>query len=151
MPTSTAKSFTIEIDATDNAGNQAQPRSRSYTVFASWSGPVDAPPAVNTVKAGAGVPVVFGLQGNRSLNIFDTGYPKSQSVACDTWTGDPIDPIESTVSTPGGLSYNATTDQYTYVWKTTKTWTGCRQLILRFAPDVPNYGGAQAVFNFKFK
>ncbi len=32
------------------------------------------------------------------------------------------------------LSYDATTDQYTYVWKTNKAWArSCRQLILRLS------------------
>ena len=37
--------------------------------------------------------------------------------------------------TPGksGLSYDATTDTYTYVWKTDKAWAGtCRRLIVSF-------------------
>jgi hypothetical protein len=30
------------------------------------------------------------------------------------------------------LSYNANTDEYTYVWKTAKDWRGCRrQLVFR--------------------
>ena len=32
------------------------------------------------------------------------------------------------------LQYDASTGQYTYVWKTDKNWRGtCRQLTLRFA------------------
>src|SRR5690349_12297349 len=48
-----------------------------HTVFASWGGPVNALPAVNTVNAGAGVPLVFSLPGNQGLNILETGYPQS--------------------------------------------------------------------------
>jgi hypothetical protein len=30
-----------------------------------------------------------------------------------------------------GLTYDAYTDSYTYVWKTNKDWMGCRQLVLK--------------------
>jgi hypothetical protein len=28
-------------------------------------------------------------------------------------------------------SYNKKTDQYRYIWKTDKKWTGCRQLVMK--------------------
>ena len=35
-----------------------------------------------------------------------------------------------------GLSYDATTDQYTYVWKTDKAWAGsCRALVAKLADN----------------
>jgi len=53
--------------------------------------------------------------------------------------------IEQTVSAgKSSLSYNATTDQYTYVWKTRKDWRGCRQLVVRF-DDAEEY---KAYFKF---
>lgn len=94
--------------------------------------PVDAPPIVNTVTAGRGVPVKFGLGGNLGLNIFATGYPKSQVVACDTKA--PTDAVETTMTAgASSLSYDAATQTYSYVWKTDKAWSyTCRQLILKF-------------------
>ena len=43
------------------------------------------------------------------------------------------DPIEETVTAGNStLQYNATTQTYTYVWKTDKAWAGtCRQLIVK--------------------
>jgi len=38
--------------------------------------------------------------------------------------GDPVDPIEETSTANNGLAYNALTDTYTYVWKTSKNWKG---------------------------
>ena len=35
--------------------------------------------------------------------------------------------------------------RYSYVWKTEKSWTGCRQLILRFTD------GTERRASFKFK
>jgi hypothetical protein len=66
-------------------------------------------------------------------------------VTCDS--GAPVDDIEQTVS-PGDatLTYDPATDQYTYVWKTTKSWAGtCRRLSVAFND------GTQQYANFKFK
>lgn len=103
----------------------AEPVAYSFTGFFS---PVDNPPMLNTVKAGASVPVKFSLAGDQGLGILAAGSPASQRITCDG--SAPLDPIEKT-ATPGssGLQYNALTDQYTYVWKTEKGWANtCRQL-----------------------
>lgn len=44
-----------------------------------------------------------------------------------------VDGIESTVTAgASGLSYDAATGRYTYVWKTAKAWAGtCRQLVVK--------------------
>ncbi|HEX4984234.1 MAG TPA: PxKF domain-containing protein [Ilumatobacteraceae bacterium] len=106
--------------------------------------PVDAPPIVNTVAAGRGVPVKFGLGGNLGLNIFATGYPKSQAVSCDTKA--PSDAVEATVTAgASALSFDSATQTYSYVWKTEKSWSGtCRQLILKFIDGTTRI----AVFRF---
>lgn len=58
----------------------------------------------------------------------------------------PLDDVEQTVTAGGSsLSYNAASDTYSYVWKTQKTWTGCRKLMLSFTD-----GSVQeAIFQFK--
>jgi hypothetical protein len=43
--------------------------------------PVDSPPTVNTVKAGAAVPVKFSVNGDRGLDIFAVGYPRDPAGA----------------------------------------------------------------------
>ncbi len=99
--------------------------------FSGFFEPVDNLPTLNTVKAGAGVPVKFSLGGDRGLAILAAGYPQSQPVPCDG--GAPQDPLEQTVAAGGSsLGYDASTDTYTYVWKTEKFWAGqCRQLVVR--------------------
>jgi hypothetical protein len=64
-------------------------------------------------------------------------YPASQAVACQTWA--PVDAIEQTVTAgQSSLSYDALTGQYTYVWKTDKTWaTKCRQLVVQLKGTAP--------------
>jgi hypothetical protein len=97
------------------------------------------------MKAGAAVPVKFSLGGNQGLSIFAAGSPRSQVIACDA-TAD-VDGIEQTVSAGGSsLTYDPSTDTYSYVWKTDKAWAGtCRQLVLAFAD------GSVGRANFKFK
>ena len=67
----------------------------------------------SVVKAGGAIPVKFSLGGNFGLNIFAANYPASQMVNCNS--SDRSDAIEETVAAGGSsLSYNATTNQYTY-------------------------------------
>ncbi len=98
----------------------------------------------NPVNAGKAVSVKFSLSGNRGLNIFAAGYPKSEKVNCNS--AGPLDDIQQTVTSGGSvLSYNATTDQYTYPWKSNTTWAGtCRRLIVRLND------GTDHVAYFKF-
>jgi len=113
--------------------------------FSGFFQPVNNPPTMNSMKAGAAVPVKFSLGGDQGLDIFVTGYPKSLSIECSST--ELVDGIEETVTAgSSGLSYDPTTDQYTYVWKTAKTWAStCRQLVLRLAD------GTYQRANFEFK
>ena len=113
--------------------------------FHGFFAPVDNQPTLNSVKAGQAVPVKFNLGGDQGLGIFASGYPKSQEIPCDSTAL--VDGIESTVTAnSSGLSYDTTSHQYTYVWKTDKNWTGkCRQLALKLSD------GSVHRANFKFK
>ncbi len=97
------------------------------------------------VNAGQAIPVKFSLSGNKGLNIFATGSPLSQAIACN-FSGGTSD-IEDTVTAgASSLSYDATSDQYSYVWKTDKAWKGtCRQLVVMLND------GTTHVANFQFK
>lgn len=101
----------------------------SYS-FAGFLRPVENLPTVNVAKSGSAIPVKFSLGGNHGMGIMETGYPRSQAMSCDL--GAPQDAVEETVSAGGStLSYDSASEQYVYVWKTEKGWTGCRQLIVR--------------------
>src|SRR5262249_25498318 len=120
---------TFTVTATDNVGRTASV-SVTYTTWL-WGGffpPVDNPPIVNVASAGSAVPVKFSLGGNRGLSFLAPGYPASQKVACDN--GAPQDPIEQTVTAGGSsLTFDSSTNEYTYTWKTDKSWAGtCRDL-----------------------
>jgi len=99
--------------------------------FTGFFQPVDNLPTINTAKAGSAIPVKFSLGGYQGLDIIATGFPASQQIFCNT--SEPTDQIEQTVTAgSSSLSYDATSDQYNYVWKTDKSWVGtCRQLMVK--------------------
>lgn len=112
--------------------------------FKGFYAPVDNQPVVNVVKAGSSVPLKWSLTGYQGMGVLATGSPSSRSVTCDNSL--PPDDLELT-ATPGtsGLAYDATTDRYTYVWKTEKSWSGCRELVLRLSDGSVH----TAAFRFK--
>jgi len=97
----------------------------TYSVVYAWSGfaaPVNTGDVVNTVKAGSAVPVKFSLAGDQGTAVLAAGSPSVSFGACSS---DPTDAIEQTVTAgASSLQYDPTTDQYTYVWKTNKSWAG---------------------------
>lgn len=113
--------------------------------FRGFFAPVDNPPTVNAVNAGRAIPVKFSLSGDQGLDIFEETYPRSQQVPCDG--AAPVDVVEETASAgDSGLSYDAATDQYTYVWKTSKAWSDtCRQLVVKLDDGTVH----QANFRFR--
>jgi hypothetical protein len=113
--------------------------------FTGFFQPVDNLPVVNMVKAGSAVPIKFSLGANFGLNILTVGSPGSGPIPCSST--DPVDTIETTVTAGNSsLSYDPTSNQYTYVWKTQSAWANtCRQLVVSFAD------GTTQRANFKFK
>ena len=106
--------------------------------------PIDAPPTLNVMAAGRGVAVKFSLNGYQGLDIFTTGYPASSEVACGSTAEDAIEQTMTVGS--NSLTYNASTDQYIYLWKTDKAWAGtCRTLVIKLSD------GTYHRADFKFK
>lgn len=103
--------------------------------FAGFFAPVSNQPTVNRAKAGSAIPIKFSVGGDQGLDIFAEGYPQVEVVACES--SDPQGEVSETVSAGGSsLTYDLTTDHYTYVWKTGKTWANtCRELTLMFADE----------------
>jgi Domain of unknown function (DUF5011)/HYR domain/NHL repeat/PKD domain len=137
----------VNATATDGAGNTS---SCSFNVtvlynFAGFFPPISNLPVVNTVNAGRAVPVKFSLGGNKGPNIFAPDSPASGPIPCNS--SDPATDLQDTLTAGGSsLSYDAATDQYVYVWKTSTTWAGtCRQLVVQL-----NDGSLHRA-NFKFK
>ena len=129
--------------ALDRAGN-AGSRSVTYSVQYRWTGfadPVNDPPTVNSVRAGGNVPVAFSLSGNQGLTAVKS--VTSDVIACDS--AAPVEAIKTTgAGGNSGLQYDASSDQYTSIWKTERVWAGtCRQLQVALADGTSH----QASFN----
>lgn len=112
--------------------------------FGGFLRPVDPLPTVNTVKAGAAVPVKFSLGGDFGLNVLASGSPRSAGITCDPSAA--VDPVEQTVTASvSGLQYDPVSGTYTYVWKTDRSWGGsCRQFTLTLQD------GSVATARFRF-
>jgi hypothetical protein len=135
----------VHVKATDRVGNVTE-KDGTYSIdlFGGFKPPVDNAPVVNVAKAGSSVPVKFSLGVNLGLNIFVSGYPKIQQTACDS--GAPQDVIDQTTTANSGLSYDAGSNTYNYVWKTSSTLAGtCQTLTLRLVDGTEQ----RALFKFK--
>jgi len=140
---------TVTCTATDSHNNAGTGTFKVNVLydFGNGSGGGFAEPVtngvLNQVKAGAGVPVKFGLGANLGLDIFAAGYPTSRKITCDTQQA--IDPIEETVAvSSSGLKYDSASGQYIYNWKTHEAWSGtCRQLVIKLKD------GSEHPINFK--
>ena len=138
---------TVYCSATDAPGNTATGSFKVNVVysFTGFFSPVDNPDvAINKAKAGSAIPVKFSLSGDHGLDIFAEAYPKAQRIDCDTSAS--TDTLEDTLGAGStGLSYDPTTDQYTYVWKTDKKWANiCRQIVIKLKD------GSEHKATFKF-
>ncbi|MCG7849273.1 MAG: PxKF domain-containing protein [ANME-2 cluster archaeon] len=150
--TSTVGSKIFDVNTKDLVGNTAL-ATNNYNVIYNFNGffrPIDNLDSnneliLNAVKAGSAIPVKFSLNGNQGLSIMTPGFPKSSPISCDS--NAVVDPVDETVTAgSSSLSYDASLDQYIYVWKTDKAWSNtCRQL------NVKLIDGTMHVANFKLK
>lgn len=97
--------------------------------FSGFFSPVSNAPTANLVNAGAAVPVKFSLGSDAGLDIFAANSPSSAPLACGSGTVEVV--AETATASTSGLTYDAVSGTYTYVWKTDKAWQGtCRQFTL---------------------
>jgi probable HAF family extracellular repeat protein len=141
------KTFTVRAwDKVDNFTSESSMYSVVYD-FDGFFNPVNNPDVLNRAKAGSAIPVKFSLGGDQGLDIFAEkdgfSFPRSGPIPCAAT--DPIDTVEQTVTAnSSGLTYDASTNVYTYVWKTQRNWTGCRQLVVSLDD------GKEYTANFEF-
>jgi hypothetical protein len=145
-------SITASCDGAEDKAGNTNSASATYTVHYSWNGffqPIDNNPdqsgnvayatVWNSAKAGQAIPVKFSLNGNQGLSIFATGFPKSTKVTCPSAL-PVLDLIETYASTTSGLQYDASADQYIYVWKTTSSLAGtCQRLDVKLVDGTFHY------------
>ncbi len=103
---------------------------RPVYTFTGFFDPVIAQPTRNRVTAGASIPIRFSLSGDRGPIISPLSSPSSVRVSCSG--SAPVVDIAETSVESAGLTYDSATDQYTYVWSTSRTWAGtCRKFSLK--------------------
>jgi hypothetical protein len=146
VDTSSLGQHSFSVAATDLTGNTVTV-TVNYTVaiygFKGFFSPIHNPPDLNVVKPGSAVPIKFSLTGNQGLLIFAANSPASRPINCDP--NVPQDPVPTNTSGGSTLSYDASSDTYTYSWKTDSAWRGtCRQLVVTLRDGTPH------VANFKF-
>jgi hypothetical protein len=116
--------MTVTYTATDAHNNTA---SGSFTVSLkyAWTGffqSVDNGNVVNKAKAGQSIPIKFSLGGNQGPVVLAAGRPAF--VQGNVPPADANDDVETYATSVPGLTYDPTSGQYTYVWKTDKALAG---------------------------
>lgn len=101
--------------------------------FQGFFGSTKNPPAINRVNAGSTQTLAFSLSGDHGFDIFEAGSPSSHEIDCDTKA--PRGESEPSIGGGGnnGLSYDSSTDRYTYRWRTQGDWLAgsCRELTMK--------------------
>jgi len=147
LDTGTVGTKTRTVTAGDNVGHE-QTKTCAYGVVFDFTGflaPIDNPVTgkMNGVKAGSSVPVKFKLGGYQGLDVLAAGYPKAATIPCGNVPIDPVAESEliSAYSTnTNGLTYDILSGEYSYIWKTDKSWAGsCRQLVVKLVDGEPRF------------
>lgn len=110
--------------------------------FAGFDPPIANAPARNAAQPGRAIPVKFTIAGSAGTldSTLAAGYPQSAPVAC----GSSDAPTSGDPTTQVGGGTTEPSDSYTYVWKTDRTWRGCRMLTVKLVDGSVH----QAVFDF---
>jgi hypothetical protein len=122
------RTFSVQVTDPHGATGTASATVNVIWAFDGFGPPLDSSGGASAANAGSNIPVKFSLDGNQGLAIFKAGYPASAAYQCGTTP--PTDASEPAASTDS-LNYVKGADQYTFAWKTDKSWAGtCRVLIL---------------------
>jgi hypothetical protein len=131
----------------DVAGNVNSTATCPYRVVYSFTGffsPIASPPTLNDANAGRSVPVKFSLAGNQGLSVL-SGVPTVQPISCRAPFTPSGSPTAVAPSIGSSLTYDSTTGQYTFTWKTPSNIRGCQLFSLSL-----NDGTAAHTAYFKF-
>jgi YVTN family beta-propeller protein len=141
-----ASAGTVDVTVTTPNGTSAAGPADQFSYLYAFTGflsPVSSPPALNEVHAGQAVPIQFSLGGDQGLNVIAAGFPTATQIDCST--GVPVNTGTLTDTAGGsGLQFDPSTNTYTYVWKTSKSWSGtCQQFDLRLNDGTDHTAGFQ--------
>ena len=146
LVTSTIGAHQVQSPAPqDNVGHTGTVATCAYTVIYNFTGFLGLPayPAFTKITANTGTTVRFSLAGNQGLGVLAAGSPTSMPINCST--GAPTGASTPT-TTNKGLTYNSSTNAYSYQWITDRTWAKtCRQLVVSLGDGTVHRA------NFQFK
>lgn len=132
IDTSTAGFHLFTINASDLAGNTST-RTVTYSVQYTFNFVnLLSMPAQNTANAGSTVVVRYQLKDSNGASISDFGsFTELNSFPASCLSLVPTGEAEQVNSTGSGLRYDSATGQFSYNWKTAKSWSNsCRVLEL---------------------
>ncbi len=114
---------TVTVRVTDEHGQSSTDTAVIDVVwdFGGFASPSN-PSGATVIKAGSSHPVKFSLDGFQGLALLD-GRPTLQRTDCTTGAAIGA-PVATSAGGGGGVAYDPSTDEYTFVWKTNKAWSG---------------------------
>ena len=93
------------------------------------------PPTPNLVSRGSLVPIRWKLPDGNGGFVSNTASFTSASVTSLSCSGTPV-PYTEVGSAAAGISYDASSQTFTYNWQTGASWSGCRRLVIRLKDNV---------------
>ena len=89
------------------------------------------------------MPLKFSLGGDKGLKVLAAGFPMSLEFDCASLELK-SERVATKTAGKSSLSYDASSGQYSYVWKTDKAWAGtCRVLVLKLTDSTWHMAGFQ--------
>jgi MBG domain-containing protein/thrombospondin type 3 repeat protein len=121
----------LSVDFTPSNGNYSR-TSKTVQIsviyrFAGFFKPVKNSPVMNIVRAGRTIPIKFSLGRYEGLQVMRPDAPVVTEVPCTSPLSETMADEDESENSSGlrAEGYN-----YTYVWKTSSSWVGCRRLVI---------------------
>ncbi len=134
------------VTITSLSGRRYQAEEDANYGFDGFLPPVENIPVLNRVKAGSAIPLKFKLGGDFGIDVL-SAVPTSAQVACTASVTGDIAQTDTVTANASGLQFSPDTQEYTYVWKTEKSWAGtCREIRFTLKGDATV---RRATFSFR--
>jgi sugar lactone lactonase YvrE len=145
--TRTAGARTFKVTAKDSV-NFTTAVTNSFNVASTFNFDgflgVAPSPTPNLVSRGALVPIRWKLPDGNGGFVSSTASFTSASVTSLSCSGTPV-PYTEPGSGAAGISYDASSQTFTYNWQTGASWSGCRRISIRLKDNVTR----ELIFRFQ--